>query len=90
MNERLKTSGGNLVGLTGVDRLEELDELVPRLLGELRVVGFRVEARRERGECVLEHVEEVVDVLEDEGVVGAEEGEKSIELGVGADQQESC
>lgn len=63
LNESLKTSGRDLVGLTGVDRLEELDELVPRLLGELSVVRFGVEARRERGERVLEHVEEVVDVL---------------------------
>lgn len=69
--------------MTRVDSLDEFNDLPLELLGKLGAVRIRVEAGGARRQGVGEDVEDVVEILENDGVLGPDEGKERFELGKG-------
>jgi hypothetical protein len=78
-----QSSGGNLIRAARVDVFEKRDKLLLGFGRELSVVFERVDARHARGESELEDVQDVVEILKDDGVLGADKADESGELKIG-------
>ena len=79
LNVGSEASLSNLLRLLGIDGLDELEHLVSCRLGELRL-AVGVEAVDEGREGVGEHLQDVVEVREDDRVPRSEQGEDGVEL----------